>query len=66
MINSTKITRAAVLRIEVKALLSSVSTAQAERYAHQALQLKTREEIRKYLTDRLHEVSRDLELFDFT
>ncbi|WP_235963589.1 phosphoenolpyruvate--protein phosphotransferase [Tautonia rosea] len=50
----------------IKALLSSVSTPQAERFAHQVLQLKTREQIRRYLTDRLHEISRDLELFDFT
>jgi phosphotransferase system enzyme I (PtsI) len=50
----------------IKALLSSVTTPQAERFAHQVLQLKTREEIRRYLTDRLHEISRDLEQFDFT
>ncbi|MEO6809547.1 MAG: phosphoenolpyruvate--protein phosphotransferase [Isosphaeraceae bacterium] len=50
----------------VKALLSRVTTAQAERFAHQVLQLKTSEEIRKYLTDRLHEISSDLEVFDFT
>lgn len=50
----------------VKALLSRVTTAQAERFAHQVLQLKTGEEIRKYLTDRLHEISSDLEVFDFT
>jgi phosphoenolpyruvate-protein phosphotransferase (PTS system enzyme I) len=50
----------------IKALLSCVTTAQAERFAHQVLQLKTSEEIRKYLTERLHEVSSDLEMFDFT
>jgi phosphotransferase system enzyme I (PtsI) len=50
----------------IKALLSSVTTPQAERFAHQVLQLKTREEIRRYLTDRLHEIARDLEQFDFT
>lgn len=50
----------------IKALLSRVTTAQAERFAHQVLQLKTSEEIRKYLTERLHEVSSDLEMFDFT
>ncbi|HEV3168117.1 MAG TPA: phosphoenolpyruvate--protein phosphotransferase [Isosphaeraceae bacterium] len=50
----------------IKALLSSVTTAQAERFAHQVLQLKTSEEIRSYLTARLHEVSSDLEVFDFS
>ncbi len=49
----------------IKALLASVETAQAERFAHQVLQLKTSEEIRSYLTGRLHEVSSDLEVFDF-
>jgi phosphotransferase system enzyme I (PtsI) len=48
----------------VKTLFSSVSAAQAERYAHQVLQLKTSEEIKVYLTARLHEVSRQLEMFD--
>ena len=48
----------------IKALLSSVTTAQAERFAHQVLQLKTSEEIRGYLTARLHEVSAALEVFD--
>jgi phosphotransferase system enzyme I (PtsI) len=48
----------------VKALLSSVTTTQAERFAHQILQLKTSEEIRSYLTARLHEVSSALEVFD--
>jgi phosphotransferase system enzyme I (PtsI) len=48
----------------IKALLSSVSTTQAERFAHQILQLKTSEEIRGYLTARLHEVSSALEVFD--
>lgn len=49
----------------IKALLSRVTTAQAERFAHHVLQLKTSEEIRRYLTERLHEVSSDLEVFDF-
>ncbi len=48
----------------IKALLASVTTTQAERFAHQILQLKTSEEIRTYLTARLHEVSSDLEVFD--
>jgi phosphotransferase system enzyme I (PtsI) len=48
----------------IKALLSSVTTAQAERFAHQVLQLKTNEEIRAYLTARLHEISSALEVFD--
>jgi phosphoenolpyruvate-protein kinase (PTS system EI component) len=48
----------------IKALLSSVTTAQAERFAHQVLQLKTNEEIRTYLTSRLHEISSALEVFD--
>ena len=48
----------------IKALLASVTTTQAERFAHQILQLKTGEEIRSYLTARLHEVSSDLEVFD--
>lgn len=48
----------------IKALLSSVTTAQAERFAHQVLQLKTSEEIRSYLTARLHETSSALEAFD--
>ncbi|WP_435005255.1 phosphoenolpyruvate--protein phosphotransferase [Tundrisphaera lichenicola] len=48
----------------IKALLSSVTTTQAERFAHQILQLKTSEEIRDYLSARLHEVSSDLEVFD--
>jgi phosphotransferase system enzyme I (PtsI) len=50
----------------IKALLSSVTTAQAERFAHQVLQLKTSDEIRAYLTTRLHEVSSDLEVFEVT
>jgi phosphotransferase system enzyme I (PtsI) len=50
----------------VKALLSSVTTTQAERFAHQVLQLKTTEEIRSYLAARMHEISSDLEMFDFT
>ncbi len=48
----------------IKALLSSVTTAQAERFAHHVLQLKTNEEIRGYLTARLHEISSALEVFD--
>ncbi len=49
----------------IKALLSRVTTAQAERFAHQVLQLKTSDEIRRYLTERMHEVSSDLEVLDF-
>ncbi len=48
----------------IKALLASVTTAQAERYAHHVLQLNTSEEIRSYLTARLHEVSSTLEMLD--
>jgi phosphotransferase system enzyme I (PtsI) len=48
----------------IKALLASVTTAQAERFAHQVLQLKTAEEIRSYLAARLHEVSSTLEVLD--
>lgn len=48
----------------IKALLASVTTQQAERYAHHVLQLNTNEEIRSYLTSRLHEVSSTLEMFD--
>jgi phosphoenolpyruvate-protein phosphotransferase len=48
----------------VKALLASVTTAQAERFAHHVLQLTTNDEIRSYLTARLHEVSSTLEMFD--
>ncbi len=48
----------------IKALLAAVTTTQAERFAHQILQLKTSEEIRGYLTARLHEVSSALEVFD--
>ncbi|MFO0909267.1 MAG: phosphoenolpyruvate--protein phosphotransferase [Isosphaeraceae bacterium] len=50
----------------IKALLASVTTAQAERFAHHVLQLKTSEEIRGYLTARLHEISSALEVFDTT
>jgi phosphotransferase system enzyme I (PtsI) len=50
----------------IKALLAAVTTAQAERFAHQVLQLKTSEEIRTYLTGRLHEISSDLEILDST
>jgi len=48
----------------VKELLSSVNTAQAERFAHHVLQLNTNEEIRSYLTARLHEVSSTIEVLD--
>ncbi len=48
----------------VKELLASVTTAQAERFAHHVLQLSTNEEIRSYLTARLSEVSSTLEVFD--
>jgi phosphoenolpyruvate-protein phosphotransferase len=48
----------------IKALLNSVTTPTAERFAHHVLQLKTSDEIRAYLTGRLQEVSKDLELFD--
>ncbi len=48
----------------IKALLSSVTTAQAERFAHHVLQLNTSEEIRSYLTARMHEISSSLEMFD--
>lgn len=48
----------------IKALLASVTTAQAERFAHQVLQLKTNEEIRGYLSARLHEISSQLEALD--
>lgn len=48
----------------IKALLASVTTSQAERFAHQVLQLKTSDEIRSYLTARLHEVSSTLEVLD--
>jgi phosphotransferase system enzyme I (PtsI) len=48
----------------IKALLSSVTTAQAERFAHHVLQLNTSEEIRSYLTARLHEVPSTLEMLD--
>ncbi len=50
---------------QVKALLASVTTAQAERFAHHVLQLSTSEEIRAYLTERLREVSRMLEAIDY-
>jgi phosphoenolpyruvate-protein phosphotransferase len=50
----------------IKTLLARVSTAEAERFAHHVLQLKTSEDIRHYLSDRLHEVSADLEMFDMT
>jgi phosphotransferase system enzyme I (PtsI) len=50
----------------IKSLLASVSTAEAERFAHQVLQQKTSEDIKTYLTTRLHEVSSQLEVFDLT
>jgi phosphotransferase system enzyme I (PtsI) len=50
----------------VKALLAAVTTAQAERFAHHVLQLNTNEEIRSYLTARLHEVAGSLEMLDTT
>ena len=50
---------------QVKALISSVTTAQAERFAHHVLQLSTSEEIRAYLSERLREVSSVLEAIDF-
>lgn len=49
----------------VKALLSSVTTTQAERFAHQVLQFKTSDEIRNYLNARIREISLDLEKMDF-
>jgi phosphotransferase system enzyme I (PtsI) len=48
----------------IKALLASVTSTQAERYAHHVLQLNTNEEIRSYLTARLHEVSSTVEMLD--
>jgi phosphoenolpyruvate-protein phosphotransferase len=48
----------------IKELLSSVTTAQAERFAHHVLQVSKSEEIRAYLTARLHEVSSALEVLD--
>ncbi len=50
----------------IKALLGSITTAQAERFSHHVLQLKTSEEIRTYLSERLHEISSSLEVFDST
>lgn len=50
---------------QVKALLASVTTAQAERFAHHVLQLSTSEEIRAYLSERLREVSSMLEAIDY-
>lgn len=49
----------------IKALLASVSTPTAERFAHHVLQLKTSDEIRAYLNGRLQEVSKDLQLLEF-
>jgi phosphotransferase system enzyme I (PtsI) len=48
----------------VKNLLASVTTAQAERFAHHVLQLSTNDEIRSYLSERLREVSSNLEMLD--
>jgi phosphoenolpyruvate-protein phosphotransferase (PTS system enzyme I) len=48
----------------VKELLSSVTTAQAERFTHHVLQLNTSDEIRSYLTARLNEVSSTVGVFD--
>ena len=48
----------------IKELLGSVTTAAAERFAHHVLQLNTSDEIKSYLTARLHEVSSTLEVFD--
>ena len=50
----------------VKELLSSVTTAQAERFTHHVLQLNTSDEIRSYLTARLNEVSSTVGVFDTT
>lgn len=50
----------------IKALLSNVAIADAERFAHHVLQLKTAEEIRSYLTERIRGVSKDLGLLDFS
>ncbi|WP_165068575.1 phosphoenolpyruvate--protein phosphotransferase [Paludisphaera rhizosphaerae] len=50
---------------QIKALIASVTTAQAERFAHHVLQLSTSDEIRAYLSERLHEVSAELEAIDF-
>jgi phosphoenolpyruvate-protein phosphotransferase len=49
----------------IKELLASVTSAQAERFAHQVLQLKTSEEIRSYLNARLGEIASTLKMFDF-
>lgn len=48
----------------IKSLLGRVTTSQAERFAHHVLQFKTSEEIRQYMSERLHEISADLQLFD--
>ena len=47
--------------IVLEGLDGAGTTTQAERFAHQVLQCKTSEEIRRYLNERLHEVSSDLE-----
>ena len=48
----------------IKSLLSKVTTAQAERFAHHVIQLKTSEEIKHYLSERLKEISADMQLFE--
>lgn len=48
----------------IKALLSRVSTDEAERFAHHVLQAKTGDEIRDYLNERLRDVSRDFEYLE--
>jgi phosphotransferase system enzyme I (PtsI) len=50
----------------IKNLLSQVTTSQAERFAHHVLQFKTSEEIRHYMSERLHEIAADLQLFDIS
>jgi hypothetical protein len=47
-----------------KEFLWTKATAQAERYAHHVIQLKTSEEIKCYLSKRLKEISADMHLFD--
>ncbi len=48
----------------IKALLARVSTDQAERFAHHVLQLKTSDEIRDYLTERLKDFSSDFGILE--
>lgn len=50
----------------IKNLLSQVTASQAERFAHHVLQFKTSEEIRHYMSERLHEIAADLQLFDIS